>query len=71
MMYTSKEECYQDILMSLVSGLLVKEDIRLLKEFYEETEQYECCQGIIDAYVDYEKLQRDSEVSARDGAGTY
>ncbi len=58
MMYADKDECYQDILMSLTTGLLVPEDIRLLKGFYEETEQYECCQGILEAYVDYKKLQK-------------
>lgn len=61
MIYTSKDECYQDILMSLTTGLLVPTDISLLRQFYEETEQYECCQGIIEAYIDYEKLRRESD----------
>ena len=61
MIYTSKEECYQDILISLTTGLLVPTDLRLLKTFYEETEQYECCQGIIEAYYDYEKLRGKSD----------
>lgn len=61
MIYSSKEECYQDILVSLTTGLLVPDDIGLLRKFYEETEQYECCQGIIEAYIDYEKLRRESD----------
>ena len=61
MIYASKEECYQDILISLTTGLLVPTDISLLRQFYEETEQYECCQGIIEAYIDYEKLRRKSD----------
>lgn len=61
MIYASKDECYQDILMSLTTGLLVPTDISLLRQFYEETEQYECCQGIIEAYIDYEKLRRESD----------
>ena len=61
MIYASKDECYQDILISLTTGLLVPNDISLLRKFYEETEQYECCQGIIEAYIDYEKLRRESD----------
>jgi len=61
MIYASKEECYQDILISLTTGLLVPTDISLLRQFYEETEQYECCQGILEAYIDYEKLRRKSD----------
>jgi len=61
MIYANKEECYQDILISLTSGLLEPEDIRLLKGFYEETEQYECCQGIIEAFVDYQKIQKNDD----------
>lgn len=58
MKYTSKEECYQDILMSLTSGLLEVEDLALLKRHYEELEHYECCQGIAEAYYDYEQLKK-------------
>ena len=58
MIYASKDECYQDILMSLTTGLLVTTDISMLREFYEETEQYECCQGILEAYIDYERLKK-------------
>lgn len=71
MIYTTKEECYQDVLISLTSGLLLPEDLRLLKGFYEETEQYECCQGILEAYIDYERVQRNSKISSNHGGGTY
>lgn len=60
MIYADKDECYQDILISLTTGLLEPADISLLRTFYEETEQYECCQGIIEAFIDYEKLRRES-----------
>ena len=66
MIYTSKEECYQDILMSLSTGILVEQDIAMLKEFYQEIEHYECCQGIVEAYVDYKKLQKEYDYSNDD-----
>lgn len=58
MIYTTKDECYQDILISLTTGILVEEDLALLRRHYEEIEHYECCQGIAEAYRDYQKLQR-------------
>lgn len=58
MMYTTKDECYQDILISLTTGILYAEDLALLRRHYEELEHYECCQGIAEAYKDYQKLQR-------------
>ena len=56
-----RKSATKDILISLTTGLLVPTDISLLRQFYEETEQYECCQGIIEAYIDYEKLRRKSD----------
>jgi len=58
MIYTSREECYTDIYTSLMVGVLVVEDIKYLKNFYEEIEHYECCQGVVDAYIDYEKWRK-------------
>lgn len=58
MIYSSKEECYQDILISLTSGILVAEDLALLRRHYEEIEHYECCQGIAEAYKDYQQLKK-------------
>ena len=58
MIYTSKRECYEDILVGLTSGVIAEEDVRHLKKFYEEIEHYECCQGIIEAFVDYNKFKK-------------
>ena len=58
MIYTSKKECYEDILVGLTSGVIAEEDVRHLKKFYEEIEHYECCQGIIEAFVDYNKFKK-------------
>lgn len=58
MIYTSKDECYQDILISLTQGILEVQDLNDLRRFYEEIEHYECCQGIAEAFVDYEKLKQ-------------
>ena len=58
MIYTTKEECYEDVLISLTSGILLVEDLRFLQDHYEEIEHYECCQGIAEAYADYEKLKK-------------
>jgi hypothetical protein len=56
MIYTSKEECYSDILLSLTTGLILEEDLGTLRMYYEDIEHYECCQGIAEAYRDYKKL---------------
>ena len=57
-MYTTKDECYQDVLISLTSGILLPEDLGTLRNYYEDIEHYECCQGIAEAYADYEKLKK-------------
>lgn len=56
MIYTDKDECYKDILISLTTGVLAEEDLSVLRKYYEEIEHYECCQGIAEAYKDYKKL---------------
>lgn len=56
MIYTDKDECYKDILISLTTGVLEEEDLGVLRKYYEEIEHYECCQGIAEAYKDYKKL---------------
>ncbi|QDP56649.1 MAG: hypothetical protein Unbinned5089contig1000_35 [Prokaryotic dsDNA virus sp.] len=48
-MYLDRQECYDDILHSLRLGVLSSSDIIYLRKFYEDTENYECCQGLIDA----------------------
>jgi len=54
----NRKECYDDIIMSLIQGLLVKDDINVIIQHYEDLEQYECCQGILDAYNDYRKTKK-------------
>jgi len=56
MIYTDKDECYKDILISLTTGVLEEGDLGVLRKYYEEIEHYECCQGIAEAYKDYKKL---------------
>lgn len=58
MIYTTKEECYKDVLTSLMVGMLQEDEVRHLKEFYEEIEHYECCQGIIEAYIEYDRWRK-------------
>jgi hypothetical protein len=55
MIYPSKEECYEDILISLWTGVLREEDLRSLLEYYKEMEFYECCSGLAEAYVKYKE----------------
>jgi len=54
-MYLDKKECFDDILHSLRLGILHEADIRYLLDFYKETENYECCQGVVDAYVEFKR----------------
>ena len=46
-MYLDKQECYNDILHSL--------RLRYLLQFYKDTENYECCQGVMEAYAEFKK----------------
>jgi hypothetical protein len=55
MIYLDKQECYDDILHSLRLGVLLESDIRHLLNYYKESENYECCQGVLDAYVEFKK----------------
>jgi len=59
MIYASKEECYNDILLSLLLETVTEYGLKYLRTFYEGTEQYECCQGIAEAYVKYKEIQLD------------
>lgn len=54
-MYSSKEECYKDVLASLSLGILSDDEIRHLLDYYKDIEHYECCQGIVEAYADFKK----------------
>ena len=71
MMYTSKKECYDDVLMSLMTGLLLDTDISILKEHYESLEHYECCQGIVEAFIDYDKLRRKGDTNTQPSANAF
>lgn len=61
MTYSTKDECYEDVFMCLTTGILQVEDLSVLRTFYEEIEHYECCQGIAEAYKDYENIRRITE----------
>jgi len=57
MSYLTKEECYTDILMSLTVGIISENDLSILRYYYEQEENYECCQGLAEAYIDYKKTK--------------
>ena len=56
MSYHTKKECYDDVLKSLKLNIISYPDKELLLKYYEEDEVYICCQGVLEAYNDYEKL---------------
>jgi len=56
MSYLTKKECYDDVLKSLKLNIISYPDKQLLLKYYEEDEDYLCCQGVLEAYDDYEKL---------------
>tara|TARA_B110000977_G_C10683865_1_gene340668 strand:- start:85 stop:294 length:210 start_codon:yes stop_codon:yes gene_type:complete len=59
MSYYSKTECYADVFMALTTGIVEETELYLLRQYYEDTEQYECCQGLVEAYIDYKKELED------------
>lgn len=56
MSYLTKKECYDDVLKSLKLNIISYPDKQLLLKYYEDDEDYLCCQGVLEAYDDYEKL---------------
>jgi len=56
MSYLTKKECYDDVLKSLKLNIISYPDKQLLLKYYEQDEDYLCCQGVLEAYNDYEKL---------------
>lgn len=60
-MYYTKEECYQDTLISLRFGTVEVEDLRHLISYYKELEHYECCAGIVEAYSQFETEKKYAE----------
>jgi hypothetical protein len=53
--YQAKEECREDVLLSLQEGMLLLSEVKFLIDYFKETEQYECIQGAIEAYNEYKK----------------
>ncbi len=51
----AKEECREDVLLSLREGMLLMEEVKFLIEYFKDTEQYECIQGAIEAYNEYKE----------------
>ena len=53
--HQSKEECREDVLLSLREGMLLISEVKYLMEYFKDTEQYECIQGAMEAYNEYKK----------------
>ena len=53
--YQAKEECREDVLLSLQEGMLLLSEVKYLIEYFKDTEQYECIQGAMEAYTQYKK----------------
>jgi len=58
-MYSSKEECYRDIYLSLTMGIVSIEDTKDLLAYYRDIEYYECCQGILNALKDFKEIKKE------------
>jgi|TARA_S200002703_G_scaffold87859_1_gene75787 hypothetical protein len=54
-LYLDKEECYLDTLLCLQSHVTTLTDVVLILKHYEETEEYECCSGILRAINEYKQ----------------
>jgi hypothetical protein len=50
-----KEDCREDVLLSLRDGALLLSEVQLLIQYFKDTEQYECIQGAMEAYNEYKK----------------
>jgi hypothetical protein len=53
--HQAKEECREDVLLSLRDGMLLLEEVKFLIEYFKDTEQYECIQGAMEAYNEYKQ----------------
>lgn len=58
MLYYTKSECYTDTLLSLRLGIVSEEDLRYVLEYYKDIEHYECCAGVVGAYVEFKKEKK-------------
>lgn len=54
-LYLDKEACYLDTLLCLQSHVTTLTDVVLILKHYEETEEYECCSGILRAINEYKE----------------
>ena len=59
MTYSSKEECYTDVYLSLTIGVLTEKDSEDLLHYYRDIEHYECCQGILEALKDFRDIKKE------------
>jgi len=69
-MYYSKEECYNDTILSLRLGIIVEEDLKDLLSYYKEGEHYECCSGLVKAYADFKQEKKQIIDERRDFKGS-
>ncbi len=51
----AKEECREDVLLSLRDGALLLDEVKFLIQYFKDTEQYECIQGAMEAYNEYKQ----------------
>jgi hypothetical protein len=51
----AKEECREDVLLSLRDGALLLNEVKFLIQYFKDTEQYECIQGAMEAYNEYKE----------------
>ena len=52
-LYLDKEECYLDTLLCLQTNVTTLTDAMMILKHYEDTEEYECCSGILKAINEY------------------
>lgn len=57
-MYFTKEECFTDTLVSLRFGVISEDDFRILLQYYRDMEFYECCAGLVKAYAQFKKEEK-------------
>ena len=53
--HQAKDDCKEDVLLSLREGMLLISQVKYLIEYFKDTEQYECIQGAMEAYNEYKQ----------------
>ena len=53
--HQAKDDCKEDVLLSLREGMLLISEVKYLIEYFKDTEQYECIHGAMEAYNEYKK----------------